>query len=157
MTSITIRPVDSRDIEDLTGVVAETGLFPPEMLADLIDPHLTGQEDCLWLLAITEGKIAGFCYGRAEHLTDGCWNMLALGVASADRRHGIARRLATALETMLAARGVRLLIVDTSSGETFAPARLFYASQGYTLEARLGDFWAEGDDKLTFTRRFAPR
>ena len=152
MTSITIRPVDSRDIEDLTGVVAETGLFPPEMLADLIDPHLTGQEDCLWLLAITEGKIAGFCYGRAEHLTDGCWNMLALGVASADRRHGIARRLATALETMLAASGVRLLIVNTSGSADFAAARRFYEAAGYAREASIRDYWAEGDDKITFRK-----
>lgn len=50
------------------------------------------------------------------------------------------------------ADGVRILLADTSGTEDFAATRGFYAAKGYTEEARIRDFWAAGDDKVTFRK-----
>ena len=157
MTSSAIRALVREDLSAPSAIVAETGFFPPEMLGDLTSPFLDDESGGLWLVASDGAAPVGFCHAVPEPLAEGVWTMLALGVLPSARRRGLAAALVSEIEARLAGTGARLLIVDTSSGETFAPARRFYASQGYTLEARLGDFWAEGDDKLTFTRRFAPR
>jgi len=48
---------------------------------------------------------------------------------------------------------VHLLIADTSGTEAFQAARAFYAGNDYAQEARIGDFWALGDDKVVFAKR----
>ena len=44
------------------------------------------------------------------------------------------------------------MIVDTSGTEAFAETRAFYRKNGYTEEARIRDYWADGDDKITFRK-----
>jgi ribosomal protein S18 acetylase RimI-like enzyme len=55
-------------------------------------------------------------------------------------------------EERLKQMGQRLIIVDTSGLQAFAAARSFYGRCGYEQVARIADFWAEGDDKLTFRK-----
>ncbi|MEM6358259.1 MAG: GNAT family N-acetyltransferase, partial [Pseudomonadota bacterium] len=66
------------------------------------------------------------------------------------------KRLGTALvqaaESYLKDKGQRILIVDTSGTDDFALTRKFYAQNGYDEEARIRDFWAEGDDKVIFRK-----
>ena len=85
-------------------------------------------------------------------LTEGTWNMLALGIDPAHHRRGAARLLVSGLEADLAARSARLLIVDTSGTKAFDGARGFYEASGYEKESRIRDYWAEGDDKITFRK-----
>ena len=61
---------------------------------------------------------------KISMITEGTWNMLALGVSPDHHRSGLGRALVAAAEPMLAARDARLLIVDTSGTEAFAQARL---------------------------------
>lgn len=116
-------------------------------------PFLGGatNED-LWLTHLQDDVPVGFCYASAEELTDGTWNMRAIAVDPAQQGTGIGRALTTALESALKDRGGRILIVDTSGAEDFAPVRKFYATNGYTNEARIRDFWAAGDDKVIFRK-----
>ncbi len=145
------RPAQASDIPALTRIVEEIGLFPPEMLPDMIAPFL---EDAaggdLWLVAEADGQPAGLCYAAHEQMTEGTWNMRALGVVPGHQRSGIGAALTAAVETALRDQGQRILIVDTSGTDDFAPARAFYARQSYREAARLPDFWAKGDDKVTF-------
>ena len=137
------------DIPALQQVVRETGLFPAEMLPDM----LADAEDAVWLTCHVSDQPAGFCFAKPEMLADGVWNMLALGVLPSRQGQGIGNALVTALEKKLGEEGQRILIVDTSSTAEFAPARAFYLKAGYVQEARIRDDWAEGDDKVTFRKR----
>lgn len=150
--TLTIRPSQLEDAPGLSRVAAETELFPPHLLPDMLGAACAGEAEALWFTGQTEGTAVGLCFAEPEQMADRVWNMRALGVAGAQQRSGVGRRLVAALEHNLRLRGQRLLIVDTSGTDAFAPARAFYAALGYVEEARLRDFWAEGDKKVTFCK-----
>jgi ribosomal protein S18 acetylase RimI-like enzyme len=148
---IAVRPSVSADIPALQRIAEDTGLFPPEMLPQLIAPFLSSDaEGVAWLTAEFGGEVIGLCYAVAEQLADRVWNMLALGVLSSNQSVGVGSELVRRLEFDLQASGQRILIVDTSGSDAFAKTRAFYKMAGYAEEARIRDFWAEGDDKVVF-------
>jgi GNAT superfamily N-acetyltransferase len=78
--------------------------------------------------------------------------MLALAVRPDLQSKGLGAALAKAAEQLLKGKGQRILIVDTSGTDGFALTRKFYAQNGYDEEARIRDFWADGDDKVIFRK-----
>ena len=139
------------DLPGLRVVLDSIELFPAEMLADLIAPFLAGSGgDDLWLTCRVDGQISGLCFARLEALTNGTWNMLALGVLSAQQGRGLGTGIVAHLEASLRDREARVMIVDTSSKDAFAQARTFYRKAGYAQVAVIPDFWDAGDDKVIF-------
>lgn len=146
-----IRPSVSNDIPSLQQVADSTGLFPSDLLPDMINGFLSeGDENSLWLTSEVDSRITGFCYAIEETFTDGTWNMLALAVLPDRQGNGIGRAIVATLEKLLRDKNSRVLIVDTSGTESFAGTRSFYQRCGYTEEARIRDFWGPGDDKIVF-------
>lgn len=154
--TMAIRPTTGGDGAALKGVVDATQLFPSDMLDAMIAPFLSasGVED-LWLTALDAGEPIGFCYAAPEAMTDRVWNLAAIAIHPQHQGRGFGAALLAALESALRARGARLMIVDTSGQAAFAPTRAFYRKNGYAEEARIRDFWAEGDDKITFWKPLA--
>jgi ribosomal protein S18 acetylase RimI-like enzyme len=156
MTLSDVRPATAADISGIQTVVAATELFPPEMVEELMAPFLErGPEEAVWLVGKQTGEVVSFCYAVPERLTRGTWNMLALAVHPACQNSGCGRLLVEKLETLLSLDGHRCVVVDTSSGADFAVARAFYHRVGYSIVARIPDFWDDGDDKLVFYKRLA--
>lgn len=56
------------------------------------------------------------------------------------------------VEQMLAERGERVLLVETSGTEDFEYVRAFYRKNGYEEEARIREFYAAGVDKIIFRK-----
>jgi ribosomal protein S18 acetylase RimI-like enzyme len=154
MTEPSITPTTKEDIDGLKTVLDETGLFPGDMLADMLAPSLAGETNALWLTCHLGGDTVGFSYTAPEELADGTWNMLALAVRPDVQGRGVGTALVAATEAHLKASGQRILVVDTSGTSDFALARRFYARNGYDEEARVRDFWAPGDDKVIFRKAF---
>lgn len=148
MTPFSIAKTSLDDVPALQIVVEGTGLFPKEMLPDLLT-----QENALWLTCHLEGAAAGLCYAVPEPMAEGTWNLRALAVHPARQGEGAGTALVGALEKKLKATGQRILIVDTSGSQAFDAARQFYLRAGFVEAARLRDFWAAGDDKVTFWNR----
>lgn len=150
---MTIRPTAPSDIPALQTVLDLTGLFPSEMLPEMIYGFLKNDApQDLWLTAVVDDLPLGLCYARPEPLSEGTWNMFALAVHPDHQRRGLGCALTDATEQHLAATGARQLIVDTSGTAEFAQTRLFYARRGYVQEAILRAYWAKGDDKVTFSK-----
>ena len=148
-----IRPTHPGDVPALQAVLDATQLFPSEMLPDMIrDFFSNGGSAEIWLTCVMNDKAVGFCYAVPEELADGTWNMLAIAVSPGMQGGGCGSALTKHLETDLKQRGQRILIVDTSGTDAFERTRAFYAKSGYTQEARIRDFWAEGDDKIIFRK-----
>lgn len=147
-----IRPTVAADVPFVQDIVEEAGLFPREMVPDLLagflaDPAGSGQQ---WLSCEIDGSVAGFCYAVEEMLAEGTWNMLAIGVGAETQSRGIGARIVGVLEDNIGQLGGRIVIVDTSGTEPFARARDFYRQNGYVQEATIRDFWGPGDDKVVF-------
>jgi ribosomal protein S18 acetylase RimI-like enzyme len=146
-----VRPTEAGDIPALKILVDETGLFPGEMLADMVSGFLSnGEDQDIWLTCEVGGEAIGFCYAAPEQLADGTWNMLAIAVHPSKQGGGHGGAIVRRLESMLHERGHRVLIADTSGKDEFARTREFYRKSGYSEEARIRHFWAEGDDKVVF-------
>jgi len=76
--------------------------------------------------------------------------MLAIAVHPSKQGGGHGGAIVERLEAVLREEGHRVIIADTSGKDEFAKTRAFYAKSGYSLEARIRDFWSAGDDKIVF-------
>lgn len=153
MTEPTVRAMTRADLPAIADLLDHVALFPKEMLHDLAAPYLNGHAEHLWLVAAEGNAITGFAYCEPERATEGCFNLLAIAVAADRQRGGHGARLIAGLEAELAARRARILLVETSALPAYAGARAFYPRCGFTEEARLRDFYADGDDKIVFWKR----
>jgi ribosomal protein S18 acetylase RimI-like enzyme len=106
----------------------------------------------VWLTVQVLGTPAAVAYAAPERMTSGTWNMLLIAVDPARQRGGIGSVLARAVENQLAARGERLLLVETSGLPAYEQARAFYRKLGYREEARIRDFYQSGEDKIVFRK-----
>lgn len=153
MHKITVRDLDRADLPSVAAVLDGTGLFPSSMLAPMAEPYLSGRAPHRWLVACDADRVLGFAYAEPERMTDGTFNLLAIAVAPDTQRRGVGATLVAALIERLKASGGRVLLVETSSLDEYAGTRRFYASLGFDEEARIRDFYTEGEDKVVFWTR----
>jgi ribosomal protein S18 acetylase RimI-like enzyme len=144
----TIRPFGRDDLPAAERLIDATGLFPPDMLAGMAEPGLSGESEDLWLVA---GQVSGLAYAAPERMTVGTWNLLLLAVLPGAQRQGLGRALVGAVCDRLCSSGARLLLVETSGLPEFAGPRAFYTSCGFRREAAIRDFYEKGEDKVIFS------
>lgn len=155
---LTVRPVVEADTSSLEQVLEETGLFPVELLAPMIAPYFSqtdgaGDADrAIWMTAEAGGAPISLGYCEAEAMTEGTWNLLAIGVTPAHQSQGVGEAMIGYLEKSLNARAARLLLVETSSMPEFDGARDFYRRCGFAQEAQIRNFYADGEDKVVFAK-----
>ena len=68
---------------------------------------------------------------------------------------GIGRQLYAAFVQRIQKRGGRQVRIETSSKESYGATGGYYERLGFSIDGRLRDFYAEGDDLLIFYRRLA--
>ena len=146
-----IRALLRADLDRVSYLVDANTMFPSEMLADMTAPFFGGDASQRWLV-FDDGHASAACYFVPEGLADGVWNLLMIAVDPERHGEGIGTKLMRAVENQLAEEGVRILLVDTSGKEEFRRTHSFYEMLGYEHEARIRDYWAEGDDKVTFRK-----
>ena len=83
-------------------------------------------------------------------MTEGTWNLLAIGVAPEHQGKGIGAAMMTYLENRLADQGEKVLLVETMGISAFERTRAFYRRNGYVEEARIREFYEAGADKVVF-------
>ncbi len=70
---------------------------------------------------------------------------------------GIGSFLLQAVEQRVAARGARMLVIETASNPLYHKTISFYRKHGYREEGRVPDFYADSDDRIIFVKRFSSR
>lgn len=155
MNHITIRDLVRADLPLVAPILDATGLFPSDLLADMAEPWLAGEAPHHWLVAADGETVLGFAYAKPERMTEGTVNLLAIAVDPARQNGSVGTALIAELAARLAAAGNRVLIVETSSLEGYTATQAFYAALGFTREARIRDFYQDGDDKIVFWKRIA--
>lgn len=151
-----IRSASHADIAAILEIAVSSGLFPADgtdEVAGEIDSALRGElgSDHVWLIDDDNGPV-GVAYYAPERFTEGTWNLYMLAISIPQQRQGRGANLVRHVERDLGARGARLLLIETSGVGSFARTRAFYQALGYDEEARIRDFYAEGEDKVVFRK-----
>lgn len=143
----------------VAAILRATGVFSTdevEVALSLFDetyprPH----SDYAFLGAFTrDDTLVGYaCYGPTP-LTDGTYDLYWIAVDPSAHRAGIGTLLLSEVERRLTGHQARLLVIETSSRSDYVPTRAFYARSGYAEAARVGGFYAPGDDRIILTKRF---
>lgn len=146
------------DREAVRTIVASTGFFNPAEQAvavELVDEYLARGEASGYRFLFAEdpcaeSEVLGYtCYGPIAG-TQSSFDLHWIAVYEGFRGAGIGRRLLDATLDAMRAEGGDRLYAETSSREQYRPTRDFYLRNGFTLEARLADFYTAGDDKLIY-------
>jgi GNAT superfamily N-acetyltransferase len=99
------------------------------------------------------GELLGYaCYGPTP-ATDRTYDLYWIAVDPAAQGTGTGTRLITEVERRVAAQHARLLIIETSSRPEYEATRRFYVARAYDEAARVGSFYAPGDDRVIYTKR----
>jgi len=158
---VNIRRLEPRDRPFIEKMVISTGKFNDVEVAtalELVDEALSrGEEESGYLFAVLEyGKehrvAEGYaCYGPVP-LTQGAYDLYWIVVDPASQGKGFGSRLLEYVETDVLNRGGRMILIETSSQESYGATVRFYEHSGYHLAARIRNFYRIGDDKLIFQK-----
>lgn len=151
-----IRLTTPDDVTDLIVLAEASGLFEPsqtEELVQMLDQYFNGETENqdLWFIDDDNG-VVGVAYVAPERMTEGTWNLYLLAIHPEYQRQGRGVALLRHVEQVLASRGERVLLVETSGLEGFEYVRSFYRKSGYDEEARIREFYKAGDDKIIFRK-----
>lgn len=151
-----IRPTTPNDTNALLTLAEATGLFESnqiEELALMLNQHFSNETDSqgVWLIDY-DNEPVGVAYVAPERMTDGTWNLYLIAIHPDHQKQGRGAVLLRYVEQMLAERGERVLLVETSGTHDFEYVRAFYRNNGYAEEARIRDFYTDGVDKIVFRK-----
>lgn len=168
-SSLTIAPLSSNHRSQIEEIVVATGVFnrdEVEVALDVFDEGCGVQRagfkspepstlhpDYEFLGAFDGDDLLGYaCFGPTPS-TVGTYDLYWIAVHPAAQRSGAGAALMAEVERQLNERGARMVVVETSSRDDYAPTRRFYHKRGYTEAARLRGFYAPGDDRVVLTKR----
>jgi ribosomal protein S18 acetylase RimI-like enzyme len=153
---VALRPLSRADRDAVGRILRDCGAFSPEEVATalaLVDAGLAGDPE-YDLLAADAGALVGYaCYGRSP-FTLGSYDLYWIAVDPRAQGRGVGRILLAGVEAAVAGAGGALLLADTAAKPSYARTRAFYEAAGYAVEARIRDYYAPGDDRITYAKRF---
>ena len=126
---------------------------------ELVDIYLANpaQDDYRLVTGVDAARtLVGYaCYGPVP-LTSGTFDLYWLAVAPSCARRGAGTALLRRVEEEVRRAHGRLLQVQTSGRDDYAPTRAFYRRSGYGEVARFRDYFRRGDDAVIFEKRWEP-
>ena len=156
MNDSRIRSCVPADLPALKAVIDAVELFPSDALDGMVSfetsPAAADEPREFWLVHDDGGRPAAIAYCAPERMTIGTWNLLLIAIHPDSQGQGIGKALMHHVETLLVARGERVLLVETSGTAEFERTRGFYTYIGYEREALIRDYYDAGDDKIVFRK-----
>jgi len=153
-----IRPLAAADREQVRHLLEATGRFTTEELdvaLEVVDEWIEGGEASGYITSVIEdssGVVLGYvCYGPTP-LTSGTFDLYWIAVDPTGQGKGFGQRLLAHAEAEVRKRGGRMLLIETSSQDSYASTIHFYERAGYELVARIPGYYRPGDDKLVFAK-----
>jgi ribosomal protein S18 acetylase RimI-like enzyme len=160
-----IRLSKQSDKDAMIAVAEASGLFETDQtdeLAQMLDAHFSnegdgGESSDVWVVDEDDSdnnnnRIVGLAYIAPERMTQGTWNLYLIAVHPDSQKQGRGTALLHYVENMLAKKGERILLVETSGLDDFAYVRAFYKKNGYDQEACIREFYTAGEDKIVFRK-----
>jgi len=161
----TIRPLVAADRSGVFRILENAGNFTPEEVAtalELIDEWLELGEHSGYLTYVLEARegdateVLGYVTFGPTPLTESTFDLYWIAVDKLKHRGGVGKRLLKFTEEEIMRRGGKMLLIETSSQETYGGTIQFYERTGYELVGKIPEYYKPGDDKLIFAKRLAP-
>ena len=159
-----IRPAEEKDRDRIHEILQATGRFTAEEVTcamELVDECLQRPEKGDYIVHVadtTDGAVpvSGYvCYG-ATPLTDGVYDLYWIAVDPRYQGQGVGQVLLRFVENEVRKLRGRMLLIETSSKDSYGPTLRFYERAGYDEISRIKDFYRIEDDKVVFCKRLAP-
>ncbi len=156
-----IRDLVADDREAVERINRNVGNFNPAEVAcslELVDIYLNDPSQLDYRFVVAqgdEGEVCGYaCWGPTP-MTRGTYDLYWIATDPGVQGKGAGRALMQYVENKVQEEGGRLLILETSSKESYVKTVGFYRRLGYEEASRIRDFYDVGDDKLIFTKRLS--
>jgi ribosomal protein S18 acetylase RimI-like enzyme len=161
-----IRPATLRDRDRIQEILVATARFTEEEvrcameLVDLANEHPEKGDYIVHVLEEPESgpkrHVQGYvCYGPTP-LTDGVFDLYWIAVDPKQQGQGIGQLLLRFVENEVRRQRGRMLLIETSSKESYSPTMRFYERSGYDEISRIKDFYRIEDDKVVFCKKLTP-
>jgi ribosomal protein S18 acetylase RimI-like enzyme len=155
---LTVRPLSSVDKPAVMAIITGTPEFEPGELPvaeEVLDAYLFNPgEGYMAFVAEEDEQVAGYvCFGSTP-LTAATWDIYWMAVSHNKRGRGIGQALLGEAERAIQRAGGKLILIETSSKPNYLPTRRFYRKSGYRQANVIKDFYAPGDHRVTFEKRF---
>jgi len=158
----TLRGILPGDREAIRSMIEGTKAFQPrevDVAMELVDAVLAldrppGEDDYHARVLVEEdGAVVSYaCYGK-NPMTAATWDLYWLATRPDRMGKGYGRTIVRFVADEVRRRGGRLLVIETSSKESYGGTRVFYEKIGCTLAAQIPDYYDRGDDKLVYLIR----
>jgi ribosomal protein S18 acetylase RimI-like enzyme len=158
-----IRPVEARDRERIHQILVATNRFTEEevRIADeLVESAVEHPEKGDYNVHVLEEPDSGpskavegyVCYGPTP-MTDGVFDLYWIAVDPRAQGLGFGQLLLRFVENEVRRQRGRMLLIETSSKESYGPTMRFYERSGYDEISRIKDFYRIEDDKVVFCKK----
>lgn len=156
LTTAPLRPATPRDFDALTELSRTSRVFTELELASLGEDLRACDVfagDHIVVAPDETGRPLGFIQFSPAAITEGTWYVYWIAVAKAAHGRGIGAMLLDHAEATIRRDGGRLILIETSSKPLYEATRRFYLGRSYALQARIPDYYADGDDQCVFWKR----
>lgn len=151
----------ARDRAAVAEIVKSVGNFNQaeiDCALEIVDFFLRDKKQRDYHLVVLEDArltVQGYaCWGPTP-LTRGTYDLYWIATHRDAQGSGFGYALIVYVESKVQQEKGRLLVVETSSKESYDNTVRFYRNLGYEETSRIRDFYDVGDDKVVFVKRFS--
>lgn len=155
-----IRPALPADRARIFGILNATGRFTAQEVGwamDLVDLAFDGRKEYeIHVLEAPDSgpgrRVQGYvCFGPTPK-SEGVFDLYWIAVDPLEQGQGLGQLLLRFVENEVRRQNGRMLLIETSSKQSYAPTVRFYERAGYREISRIKDFYRIEDDKVVFCK-----
>jgi ribosomal protein S18 acetylase RimI-like enzyme len=158
-----IRPAEARDRARILEILVATARFTDVEVRDameLVDKAQDDRSKDEYIVHVLEEPATGpkrmiqgyVCYGPTPH-TDGVFDLYWIAVDPKQQGQGIGQLLLRFVENEVRRQRGRMLLIETSSKESYAATIRFYERSGHEEISRIKDFYRIENDKVVYCKK----
>ena len=157
-----IRPATAADRPRIHEILVATARFTRQEIGwamELVDKGIDHPEKREYEIHVLEEPDSGpsravqgyVCFGPTA-FTDGVFDLYWIAVDPRQQGQGFGQLLLRFVENEVRRQRGRMLLIETSSKQSYAPTLRFYQRAGYDEISRIKDFYRIEDDKVVFCK-----
>jgi len=152
------RGITTKDRKAIEEILRSTDFFYEfeiQTALEIADATLAKGEEksgYLWMKVIDNDGFVAFANYAKNDFSTHSWDLFWIAVHQNSRNKKLGSILLKAVEEDVKKAGGKILWIETSGRPLYSSTEAFYQRNGYTLQASLKDFYADGDPKQIYAR-----